>query len=50
MICAWCNKEIKPGEPKVPEFDQDDGKNYLHLDCAIERDDGDAIESEHEDW
>lgn len=46
LICAWCTKEIRPGEPKVPEFDIDDG-NYLHLHCANERDDGDALAAEH---
>jgi len=45
MKCAYCGKEIKPDDPKVPDDYGEEG-DYLHLSCAIAISDGDVIEAD----
>ena len=45
MKCAYCGEEIKPDEAKVPD-DYGEPGTYLHLVCAINIADGDAIEAD----
>jgi len=45
LICSWCEESILPEHLIVTDADGEE----MHLDCSVERDDGDMINNEV-DW
>ena len=48
MTCAFCGKEIEPGQPSLVDECGEKG-DRVHLDCSIADQDGRDIDMEHGD-